>query len=537
MLNLTVRDINRKIILGAVMLTLCSLLSLGSASATPEVPQTVIEVTTEDDKFDTGGGSIDCSLREAIQTANSGSDFGGCVRSGSGAPAIIIPAGTYTLSIPGVDEDLNASGDLDIRTSVTLYGAGAETTIIQVQAGLNDRVFHIVQDDAIDFVVTMWDLSITGGHPANGHGGGILNEESLWVSRVNIHHNVSQEYGGGVASFPLHVEQGFRAYLSSSVTENEAEYGLGGGIVVAEGGLLLDHVMISNNSAAGGGGLFLGGDTATIAWTNIDDNYAMSWGGGISIGDGDLVLEDSSLTGNSTDEYGGNLFLWTDPARSISITRCYIGAGQALNGVGAGIYNASNLTLSSSTIALNVAEYGAGFYQGPETESGLSVSIYDSTIVHNNLAAPIDSYGNGLYNWQGEADLQVRNTIIAMNGNPATTDFENCVTDLMIPRLVSLGHNLDSGDSCGFSQASDLTDTDPLLDDLGFHNGFSLNYALEDLSPALETGGDCLSMDQRGMTRPMDWNRDDTALCDIGAYEAEPYILPPYAWFPLIVRP
>ena len=208
-----------------------------------------------------------------------------------------------------------------------------------------------------------------------------------------------------------------------------------------------------------------------------------------------------------------------------------------MNGVGAGIYNASNLTLSSSTIALNVADHGAGFYQGPETVSGLLVSIYDSTIVHNNLAAPIDSLGNGLYNWQGVSDVQVRNTIIAWNGNPGTTDFENCVSDEMTARLVSLGHNLDSGDSCGFSQTGDLTDTDPLLGDLDFHGGFSLNYTLDDLSPALETGGDCLATDQRGLTRPMDQNWDGMALCDIGAYEAEPYYLPPYAWFPLIVRP
>ena len=180
--------------------------------------------------------AVQCSLREAIQTANEESDFGGCVRSGSGALAIIIPAGIYTLSIPGIDEDDNATGDLDILVPVDLYGAGAGMTIIQAQAGLNDRVFHIVQDDAIDFVVKMWDLSITGGHPTNGDGGGVLNEESLWVSRVSIHHNVSQEYGGGW--LPIPPAYGAKASVPifhPRFTDNYAEYGLGGGILWLRG--------------------------------------------------------------------------------------------------------------------------------------------------------------------------------------------------------------------------------------------------------------------------------------------------------------
>jgi CSLREA domain-containing protein len=535
MKNQIKRRVGRVINLSVGAAMLLGLLSLQSASALPGSPHTLITVNTTADEFDTGSS---CSLREAIQTANQGSNFGGCVMSGSGALAINIPAGTYILNRVGSGEDGNASGDLDLRTAMTLYGAGSGATIIQAQAGLNDRVFHIVQDAASDYVVTIWDLSITGGHPGEGYdGGGVLNEESLWISRVSIHQNVSQQNGGGVASFPQHADQGFSAYLSSAITDNTAEYNLGGGIVVAAGYLLLDHVEISNNSASGGGGIFLSGETATITWSDINNNYGMGGGGGLSIGAGDLILEDSSLTGNLTDADGGNLFLWTDPAGSIEITRCYIGGGQALAGVGAGIYNASNLTLSSSTIALNAAVHGAGFYQGPETESGRSISIYDSTIVHNNLAAPLDSLGNGLYNWQGNADIQLRNTIIAWNGNPGTTDFENCVTDLMIVRLVSLGHNLDSGDSCGFSQTGDLTDTDPLLGDLDFYGGFSLNYALDDLSPALESGGDCLSTDQRGYERPMDQNRDAVVLCDIGAVEAEPYFLPPLVWFPLILTP
>jgi hypothetical protein len=72
---------------------------------------------------------------------------------------------------------------------------------------------------------------------------------------------------------------------------------------------------------------------------------------------------------------------------------------------------------------------------------------------------------------------------------------------------------------------------------LDYHNGFSLNYDLMNGSPALESGGACLATDQRGFDRPLDQDRDGVALCDIGAYEAEPFYLPPLAWFPLIRKP
>ena len=52
-----------------------------------------------------------------------------------------MPAGTYTLAIPGKGEDDAATGDLDINGPLTITGAGMATTI--VNGGLLDRVFHI----------------------------------------------------------------------------------------------------------------------------------------------------------------------------------------------------------------------------------------------------------------------------------------------------------------------------------------------------------------------------------------------------------
>src|SRR6516162_7862270 len=71
------------------------------------------------------------SLRSAIQAANA--------RGGSNT--IILPSGTFTLTIPGAGEDASATGDLDFNDNLTIKGKDSASTIID---GNNlDRVFQI----------------------------------------------------------------------------------------------------------------------------------------------------------------------------------------------------------------------------------------------------------------------------------------------------------------------------------------------------------------------------------------------------------
>ena len=65
-----------------------------------------------------------CSLRAAITEANAL----------AGADTITLPAGTYTQTLVAADEDLNAGGDFDITSPITINGAGSATTIIQANA-------------------------------------------------------------------------------------------------------------------------------------------------------------------------------------------------------------------------------------------------------------------------------------------------------------------------------------------------------------------------------------------------------------------
>src|SRR5581483_10905375 len=48
-----------------------------------------------------------------------------------GTNTIVLPAGTYTLSLPGPGEDAAATGDLDILSPIVIQGSSAAATVIR----------------------------------------------------------------------------------------------------------------------------------------------------------------------------------------------------------------------------------------------------------------------------------------------------------------------------------------------------------------------------------------------------------------------
>jgi hypothetical protein len=97
--------------------------------------------------------------------------------------------------------------------------------------------------------------------------------------------------------------------------------------------------------------------------------------------------------------------------------------------------------------------------------------------------------------------------------------------------INSLGHNLESGSTCGFTATDDITNINPLLGLLQDNGGPTLTLALLAGSPAIDKGDNnfCPATDQRGYSRPYG------IACDIGAYEfgaTAPWQL----FLPLIMR-
>jgi parallel beta-helix repeat protein len=134
-----------------------------------------------------------------------------------------------------------------------------------------------------------------------------------------------------------------------------------------------------------------------------------------------------------------------------------------------------------------------------------SPTIRNNTFVNNtatHTAGGIYAYFTGTMN--------LENNILSNNTGG------NCGTNVA-GIIASLGHNIDSGNTCGFTGLGDLVNTDPLVVAGGpaANGGLTKTIALQSTSPARDAGviSGLLAVDQRGNARP------NGGQCDIGAYE------------------
>jgi hypothetical protein len=244
-----------------------------------------------------------CTPRAAIQAAN--------VLGGS--HTITLPAGTFTLSTVGAaDEDLAASGDLDVAAgvSLTITGAGADHTIIQAAStpGTADsRVFEvlvgaslIIQDATIRHGVAV-DHFVDGHLVDGGGSGGILNSGSLTLERVVVSASSAQDGGGIVTSGSASQ----MTVVDSALVNNTAvDFG---GAIEAGSRFQLTNVTISGNTAGNGSAIrtFDDGTVATsLNSVTIFGNRAVGGGstegGAISHGGSAPFIVTNSIVANNT---------------------------------------------------------------------------------------------------------------------------------------------------------------------------------------------------------------------------------------------
>jgi len=179
---------------------------------------------------DDGVCDPDCSLREAIDAANTN----------PGADDVPVPAGTYLLTL----------GQLVVSDAVSIVGEGQTNTIIDGNA--TDRVFDI---EATSGVVEISGVTIQNGNIDSvlASGGGIR-AHSLTLTNSTVSGNNSSYYGGGISARSL-------ILINSTVSGNSAHYD--GGDIWANpyaydgiGDLTLTNSTVSGNIANVGGGIF-----------------------------------------------------------------------------------------------------------------------------------------------------------------------------------------------------------------------------------------------------------------------------------------
>jgi len=450
-----------------------------------------------------------CTLRAAIQETNAL----------AGADTINLPAGTYTLSIAGANEDAAATGDLDITDDLTISGADQTTTIID--GGALDRVLHIHSGKTVEVTnvtvrngdVPVIDPSDCGGGIYNDGGtlsltnstitgnlapwgGGINNGGALTLTNSTVSNNTAQD-GAGISN-------GGALTLTNSTVSNNTGSRNGGGIENVGGTVTLTNSTVSGNSAKDGGGIINSG-TLTITGSIVTGNTASRLAGGIVSDPGTLTLTDSTVSSNTASSDAGGI----RNGGSMQISNCTIN-GNSAGGSAGGIQNFGGATLTNVTISSNSA-----------TSNGGGLANWLATITLTNVTINVNSAsgtGGGIYVASGTVKL--KNTIVA--NSVSGGDFGGA-------EVTSLGHNLDSDGTGALGGTGDLSNTDPLLGPLADNGGPTFTHALLAGSPAIDAGDptDYPPTDQRGFTRPVDGDGDSNAICDIGAYEYVPSAPPP----------
>jgi CSLREA domain-containing protein len=356
----TVSHLSTPVRVGAVLLLVTLALGVWPAPVTHAALPGTITVDTTVDELNGTSGNGDCSLREAIANANN--DNAGqadCATGDDDDDVIILGANTYTLNIPGISEDGNITGDLDITDGLIINGNGAI-----IQAGTNatngiDRVLHI---DGAGVVVEINDATIRYGHAPDGADG--------------IPGGLGQYSGGitvpGTCTLTLN-----RSTVTASSAGNGGD-GIGGGVAGGWGGK--------------GGGIYVQG-TLVLNQSTVSGNYA---------GDG----------GNSTGGVGSGVYGNGDPGRgggvyntgSATFTSCTFAQNDAIGG-GTGnaidTYGATTLanTILASGDATNTCVLtgsGANTSSGYNLDDGTSCGLAgtgDLSSTNPNLAALADNGG------------------------------------------------------------------------------------------------------------------------------------------------
>ncbi|WP_181918873.1 CSLREA domain-containing protein [Wenzhouxiangella sediminis] len=480
----------------------CALLSALFAPASALAA--FITVNTLDDEANADG---DCSLREAIQSANQNTAFDSCTAGDS--------IGTDSIFI-GVTGTINLGNAIQITERVDLFGAGRDSLTISGQGASSIFIIN-APDDTHDVEIRLLTLA-DGSEAVPGAAlwiqrGGTIRLEQL---RVAGNQTNGDAPGGAIAvQLPVESEDITRLEVIRSRFENNSAAGRGGAIYLAGfpgqeplDSLLIEESSFIGNSAGLSGGVIYADDVRAIAIDrsvfsgNIAEgtsNGAIA-GGALSLRSSDLVRITSSTFDDNNADSGG-------------------GAISAISG--------SVLIVENSTFTGNYS--GSNFGNAVHLRFDTTASVFFSTLVGNDLSGrPTDS----VFSIGESSTLSLGHSIVWTEGSESEPECKLTSTDSV---FNSLGFNIDTSGTCT-GHADDLPMTDPnlsMLDDFGDDTSWAMLETFLPLSgsPAIDGGsvGPCagafgatLATDQRGQTRAIDGDASGEAQCDIGAVEFQP---------------
>ena len=294
-----------------------------------------------------------CTLREAVQAANTDSPVGGCSAGDDANDTITFSVATVTLT----------AGSIEITEQLEVQGP------VAITAAPASRIFMVSGAEAVDFV----DVDLENAY---GDGAAVMIAGSSAVSYTggSVSNSVAPLVGGGiwVSDTASLVVDGtsFTGNRARGAASNQ-----GGGAIYTDGGpVTVSNATFTDNraigtSGSGGGILNPNGATLTVTSSTFSTNRAQRAGGGIETVGGTTTVTGTDFTGNNAGANPGN--------------------GGAIHGGGAAVVN-----ITDGIAQMNRANEGGAFWI-----SGAGTMTIDGTNIRGNFANGPDAQqgGGGLY--------------------------------------------------------------------------------------------------------------------------------------------
>jgi CSLREA domain-containing protein len=465
---------------------------------TPTQAAVKLTVNKTADTNDGDCSLLDCSLREAIADATSGSTI---VFTSALSGQTITLGSTLVL-------DKNLTIDASSLSSHIKISGNNNDNVFTIEPGMSVSLDHvwILNGDALvsgGGIVHNGDLlqinnSILSSNNAIVYGGAIYNNGVLEISNSQFNNNHSSAYGGAI----YNTDSGSITISASDFTSNYTEQ-KGGAIYNAEGvvtiasGSAFSSNYVSSTSDGDGGAIANIDGVLNISATTFNSNTAAHSGGAVYSSGGTHDITSSTFSYNTaTNLAGGAILNMTSNATFTHSTFM----GNSAKTTGGGIFlSGYQAEVENCTFSGNTADYGGGI--------GIPTTM---VYVRNNTL----SANTARVNLRGGAIDSDNSSILVFSNNI----FANSTNDVDCLNLGSMqvdAHNLIESNSENYPCGTPVSSEDPILAPLADYGGSTLTFDLLPGSPALDSGHDatCTASDQRGLPRPIGPH------CDIGSVE------------------
>ncbi len=388
------------------------------------------------------------------------------------------------------------------------------------------------------------ELIISNGsviHDCNataGSGGAIYNDAYVLINDSDFYDNSATENGGAIFTDSVLVIENGSSFTNTStgataVNGGAIYVGANGGLTMtdssivgytasADGGaiyslglVVLESSTISGNTAVNGGGIYIGSSSSgegglTTSKSTITLNTATGSGGGIYNLGGNLQLVTTTISTNLAYGSGGGIYScqYSGSFDEIIIQQSTIDNNTAMSGYGGGLYTEGNSYIYASTIAYNYSAEGTGsaiYVVGDSSGSTTTIELENVTIAYNDALAgvAVSTYSVTLdSDTSSSIYVSLINSIVAYNNAG--------VNSASVYNIQSVS----SSTTSITSNYSSLFVTGELEDNGGWVKTIAISTSGSAYNSGTDNGAD--EVDARG------YYINSTR--DIGAYEANAYV-------------